>query len=429
MNPGLWCDTKETISMALFKSQRLLPALYELLPADVRNFVGPVLEPSYFTVKRVLSIVSQLHLPVYQFQGKSIWGEGTLTTLLFGEGRGMLPYILNLLYADKPMKKGLGKIFIGNVKSDINSYGPNADLVLIGMDEFFSRFLSQRGFVVLPEWIMFKMDLTKPFPRGGKNKGLSNNLRKVRKYQYSFEMTRDFAKFENFFHHMYLPYAANKYGELSLVGGFRDLKKIFEKGVLLLVSRGNDCIAGSLLQMNDKTISARYLGVKDGNFKYVEKGVLAACYYFTITWAGEKRYKWVDFGHCRPFLNDGAFYHKKTWGMEVMKSVRPMLATKAVFGMKVCSHQQGLLDFLAKNPFISLDHGKLKGLIFHQQDHPLTLEEIQALNKTYYIPGIDSFVISSLHGFTQEAQEFATSQTPQRLYLTRLNQDTFLEVI
>ena len=97
--------------------------------------------------------------------------------------------------------------------------------------------------------------------------------------------------------------------------------------------------------------------------------------------------------------------------------------------MKVRSRQQGLLDFLAKNPFISLDQGKLKGLIFSQQDHSLTLDEIQALNKTYNIPGIDSFVISSLYGFTQEAEEFASSQSPQRLYLTRLNPDTFLEVI
>jgi len=417
---------QKKISMALFKSQRLLPTLYELLPAGVRNFVGPVLEPSYFTVKRALSIVSQLHLPIYQFQGKNIWGEGTLTTLLFGEGRGMLPYILNLLYADKPTKKGLGKTFIGNVKSDINSYGPNVDLVLIGMDEFFSRFLSQRGFFVLPEWIMFKLDTTKPLPTGRRNKGFQNNLRKVRKYKYSYEITQDFAKFEHFYHYMYLPYAANKYGEFSLVGGFLDLKRIFERGVLLLINRGNECIAGDLLQRDDKTISARYLGVKDGNFQYVEEGVLSACYYFTINWAKEKGYEWVDFGHCRPFLNDGAFYHKKTWGMEVMKSTRPMLATKAVLGMKVCNHQQGLLDFLAKNPFISLDQGKLKGFIFPQQVHPLTLEETQVLNKTYNIPGLDSFVISSLHGFTREAEEFSSSQSPQRLYLTRLNPNALL---
>ena len=106
--------------MALFKFQRLLSTLYDGLPSGVRNFIGPVLEPSYFTVKRILvDCVSTPPVNVYQFQGKSRWGERTLTTLLFGEGRGMLPYILNLLYADKPTKKKLGKIFLWKVKSEI----------------------------------------------------------------------------------------------------------------------------------------------------------------------------------------------------------------------------------------------------------------------------------------------------------------------
>jgi len=403
--------------------------MYDRLPVSVRSRVAPVLEPSYFAVKRIFSIVSQLHLPVYQLQGKSKWGDGNLTTLLYGEGRGMLPYILDLLYTEKPTKKKLGKAFIGKVKSHIKSYSPNADLVLIGMDGFFSSFLSRQGFVVLPEWAMFKLDTTKPLPTGRRGRGLRENLKRAMQYEYYSEMTRDQTKFEYFYHHMYLPYANKKYGELSLVGGFHGLWKIFERGGLLLVNRGSECIAGYLLEMKDQIVSGRYVGVKDGNIKYVDEGALLACYYFTIAWAKEKGYKWVDFGHCRPFFNDGPFIHKKRWGMEIMKSNRLTFDGKAVFGMKACSHQQELLDFLTKNPFISFDQGKLKGLIFSQQDHPLTIEEIQAFFKAYYIPGIDSFIISSSQGFTQEAEEFASSQSPQRLYLTGLNPDTFFDSI
>jgi len=415
--------------MVFFKFQRLFSTMYDRLPVSVRSRVAPVLEPSYFAVKRIFSIVSQLHLPVYQLQGKSKWGDGNLTTLLYGEGRGMLPYILDLLYTEKPTKKKLGKAFIGKVKSHIKSYSPNADLVLIGMDGFFSSFLSRQGFVVLPEWAMFKLDTTKPLPTGRRGRGLRENLKRAMQYEYYSEMTRDQTKFEYFYHHMYLPYANKKYGELSLVGGFHGLWKIFERGGLLLVNRGSECIAGYLLEMKDQIVSGRYVGVKDGNIKYVDEGALLACYYFTIAWAKEKGYKWVDFGHCRPFFNDGPFIHKKRWGMEIMKSNRLTFDGKAVFGMKACSHQQELLDFLTKNPFISFDQGKLKGLIFSQQDHPLTIEEIQAFFKAYYIPGIDSFIISSSQGFTQEAEEFASSQSPQRLYLTGLNPDTFFDSI
>jgi len=395
--------------------------MYDGLPVGVRIFIGPVLEPAYFKVKRILSIVSQLRQPVYQFKGKGRWGDGALTTLVYGEGRGMLPYILDRLYADKPTMKRLGKVFIGKVKSQIESGIPKADLVLVGIDEIFSRFLSRQGFEVIPEWVMFKLDLARPLPTGKRNKRLQENLRKIRKYEYSFEVTREPTKLEYFYHHMYLSHAAKKYGELSLVGGFRHVWKIFEKGGLLLVNRGNECIAGFLIQIDDKNISVRYSGVKDGKIEYVSQGALAACYYFAISWAKDKGYDCVYFGHCRPFFNDGVFLHKKTWGMAIMKSNRLTFDGKAVFGMKVCNYQQGLLDFLVKNPFISIDQGKLKGLIFTQQDHPLTLEEVQALVGTYHIPGIDSFVIASVQGFTQEAEEFVSSQSPQRLYLTSLN--------
>lgn len=412
--------------MALLTPQKVLSTMYDRLPAGVRKSIGPVLEPSYFAAKRVWSILSQLHLPVYKLEGKGRWGQGNLTTLLLGEGRGMLPYILHLLYEEKPKRAVLGKAFTGNVKSRIESYRSDVDLILIGIDEFFARFLSRQGFMVMPEWVMFKLDLTKPFPGEGRSKGLNNNLRKVRKYKYSYEITHDFAKFKDFYYRMYLPYATNKYGELSLVGGFRDLRKIFERGALLLVNRGDECIAGDLLQMDDKTISARYTGITDGKIEYLAQGALAACYYFVISWAKEKGYKWIDFGHCRPFFNDGPFMHKKTWRMEIMKSTRPMLATKAVFCMKICNHQQEVLDFLANNPFVSINEGKLKGLIFSLQDHPLSLNEIQAINKEYFIPGIDKLVITSSRGFTKESEEFTSSQSPQRLHLEGLNSNRML---
>lgn len=411
--------------MALLRAQKLLSALYDRLPVGLRNCFGPVLEPSYFSIKRAMSILSQLNLPAYRLQGKGRWGEGSLTTLLFGEGRGMLPYILHLLYDERPKRVKLGKIFIGNVKSYIKSNNSGANLILIGIDEFYVRFLSRLGFMVIPEWVMFKLDLTKPFPGEGRSKGLNNNLRKVRKYKYTYEVTNDFAKFEHFYYHMYLPYAANRYGELSLVGGFRDLRKIFERGALLLINRGDECIAGDLLQMDDKTISARYTGITDGKTEYVAQGALAACYYFVIRWAREKGYTWIDFGHCRPFFNDGVFMHKKSWGMEVMKSARPMLATKAVFGMKIWNCEKGLLKFLAKNPFVVVQEGILKGLIFSCKENPLTVQDILACYRMYDIHGIDSFDIVSAQGFTQEAKEFAFSQSPQRLYLKCFTSNTF----
>ena len=369
---------RERAGDALVKITKYISNRYNSLPFSIRNIITPALKPSYFAAKRFRSILSQLQLPVYQIKGKNKWGGGVLTVLVFGEGRGILPYLLAHLYDEKPTKKKIGKIFLGKLQSSIESEGNGADMVLVGIDQFFARYLSRKGFMVFPEWLMFKLDPAKPLPTGRKNKALHENLKKVRKFGYTYEITRELSQFKHFYHHMYLPYAGNKHGDLSLVGDFTYLKKIFEKGALLLVNRGNESLAGFLIEMDVDSISARYSGVRDGNIEYVAEGALSACYYYTISWAKEKGYKWIDFGHCRPFLNDGPFMHKKKWGMEIMKSSRLMFETKSAFGMKICNYQNGLLEYLARNPFIALDRGKLKAMVFVRQDHPLTIEEIQA---------------------------------------------------
>jgi len=57
--------------MVLLRFKKLLSRMYYWLPVGVRIFIGPVLEPAYFKVKRILSIVSQLHQSVYQFKERA----------------------------------------------------------------------------------------------------------------------------------------------------------------------------------------------------------------------------------------------------------------------------------------------------------------------------------------------------------------------
>lgn len=396
---------------------------YDRLPLKVRVRIAPVLEPAYFTLKRIFSIASQFRLSVYQFQGERRWGNGTLVTLLFGEGRGMLPYILNLLYSEEPTRKRLGNAFIFKIKSLIESDDHAVDLVLIATDQIFSRFLPRLGFIVIPEWITFKLDLQKPLLTSNRHCSLYSNIKKIHKHKYRFEMTKDPERFRYFYQQMYLPYKGKKYGETPSAGVLRNLERIFERGGLLLVKRDNEYIAGFLVQMDDKKIYARASGVKDGNIKYVNEGAVAAGYYFIVLWAKNNGYKCVDFGHCRPFINDGLFFHKKTWGMTIEKSNRIDFAARAVFGIRACHHQQVLLDFLAKNPLIVIDRGRLKGLHIIQQEHALAPGEVQSFLRTHYVPGMDGFVMASSHGFTKEAEEFASSQAPQELYLKVLGPD------
>jgi hypothetical protein len=270
------------------------------------------------------------------------------------------------------------------------------------------------------------MDLSRPIHgvwnlSKSKNKSLRENLREMRRQNYSYEMTQDPAKFEYFYHQMYLPYITKRFEELTLQTSFRDMERVFKKGQLLLVKRGNDYVSGYIIRMDHDNVIVPYLGITEGRIEYLKAGALTALYYFTILWAKERGYKWVDFGHCRSFLKDGPFNHKKHWGMEIRVSAR----VRDVFGVKVSNYHQGVQTFLEKSPFIFIDQEKLKGLIFVAQNHPLTLKEVQSLVKTYSIPGLDCLVILSDPGFTQQAEAFGCSN--QELHLISKKPDVFFE--
>ena len=415
--------------MSSHQIQEILSTIYDCLPKSIREFVSPVVEPTFFFMKRLLFIASQIRLGVYLLQGKEKWGGSDLTTLSCGGlffGEKKIYYYSDLLYSGEPKIENLGKVFIWKISSKLNSTIPKADLIILAVDEFFSQFLSRRGFTIIPQWILFVLDLSKPLPeiwKLSKNRSLSENLRRVRKYKYSYEMTRDPAKFEYFYYQMYLPYAPKKFGKSALISGFHHMKLIFEKGQLLLVKRGNEYLSGNIILTDNGNVFSGCMGVREGKSEYLKQGAVAASYYFAILWAKERGHRWLYFGHCRTFLKDGVFYYKKKWGMEIRRSKQ----ITDVLGMKMCNLNRGPHDFLTKNPFIFVDQDKLKGLILAEQDHPLNLGEVQSLFKSYYIPGLDCLVIISPQGFTQQAEEFTAAGSPQRLHLISINPDIFFK--
>jgi len=398
--------------------------MYYELPPKVRAFLFPV-ETVFYSIKGALFFVSKFRLSVYLLQGREKWGGNSLTTLFLGDERGVL-FFSDLLFSEEPVKESLGKVFVWKIKARLNLEIPGTDLIFIKMDGLLSRFLPRKGFIIIPEWILFMMDLSRPRQEvwnlsRNKNKTLGENLNKIKKQNYSYEMTRDPSKFEYFYHQMYLPHAWKRFGKVTVLTNFRDMEKAFKKGQLLLIKRGNEYVSGNILKIDHDTVFSVSLGIKEGKIEYLKQGASTACYYFTILWAKERGYRWVDFGHCRSFLKDGVFNYKKRWGMGIKLSTQ----LRTVFGMKVCNFHQGVKTFLEKNPFIFVEQEKLKGLILVDQNHPLTLEEAQSLVKTYSIPGLDCLIVLSDQGFTQETKEFGCSN--QKLHLISGKSDSFFQ--
>lgn len=410
------------------KSGRQYPSYTTVVCRKSRETLyPPLISPAIFFIKRSFSVASLLRSGVTLLEGREKHGGSGLTALFFGED-WIIPYFSELVYAGQPEKKSLGRFFIWEIKPKISPDSPEADLILIGVDKFFSGFLSRRGFIILPEWVLFTLDTSKPIPkisRSSKNRSLVADLRKIRKYNYSYEITRDPAKLRLFYDRMYSPHVGKRFGETMLHTSFQGMKKVFEKGNLLLVKRGEEYLSGSVNTIDGESVFPYFNGLLDGSVEYLRQGALAASYYFLILWAKEKGFKRIDFGHCRPFFSDGVFRYKRKWGMEVEGERTNQI--KDVVGLRVCNLDRGARDFLANNPFIFSDHGRLKGLILDWRGHPLAPGEVQSLYESQYLPELEHLIVLSPEGFSREAEEYAVSQTGKKLRLVNTEPEKFLK--
>ncbi len=409
--------------MFLLKLQKTLAFFYDGLPGSVRQVIGPAVESRFRFIKRLLAISSQIRSPIYMLKGKQKESGELLTVCVMSDEQGRR-YISDLLFSETPISKNLGRKFVWNLRSQVATSCKDIDLFFIRTDKFYSEGLSRQGMLILPEWVLFRLPLTRPpmelwnLP---KNKSLRETLRIVHRNKYSYEVSRDPKEFHFFYHHMYYPYIAQRYGRLAPPHSFLFMRRAFEKGFLFLIKKEGRNVGGGLARTDGRSVFLSHLGVLDGEIRYTNEGALGALYYFLILWSREKGYQWLDMGSCKPFLKDGVFFYKKKWGMEIERSGR----SKTVLGIGVCSNRPCVGSFFATNPFIFIEGDKLKGLVFLKSNERATLKEIEWALKRFDIPGLDELILVSPHGFTSEAKAFRSPRENLKFVLFEMSEEQF----
>ncbi|MFC2164290.1 hypothetical protein ACFLT2_04765 [Acidobacteriota bacterium] len=376
---------------------------------------------------KLKAIVSEARQPFYLLKGEEKKSGESLNALFFGKEKSVA-YLSDLIYSEEPSQVYLGKSFVWNVKSKARSVQPEPDAILVDFNRIYAHILKRQGFLIIPKWVLFTLDISKPMPtlmEEVKNDSLDNNLRRMNKLDFSFDITRDLDKFDFFYHRMYLPLAEKRFGNRAWIFEYHRIKRLLENGCLLLIKLNNEYLAGALLLERGKHLFSHSLGVKDGDKKYVEQGAVTATYYFTIQWAIDQGYEEIEFGYSRPFLRDGVFIYKKRWGMTVKNQDRSMVW--GGYGLRIQHYTKSTRSFLTENPFIFVDGDKIKGLMLIEQKEPLTEKNVRRFMRIQYIKGLDGVIILSPHGFTPEAREMAKDQYPDLLHLAEMDVEVFFD--
>lgn len=357
----------------------------------LRLAAPPRIQSTLQDAKEVALILAQPFLTLYEWQGRGQGGPLTVSYAGFEYAKG---HIKSMLFLEEPAEKEIGRVPIWQLGrlADLT----DTDLSYVVADKRVVKRLPRQNALVMPyrtrltldvrgEW----EDVVQRFSRSVRR----NELRLVRKYSYTYRPSHSDADFKMFYHSMYVPTMKQRHADLADVMSLEEACQYFRRGVLLLVERERQCVAGVVCFPERKVFYAIIMGVLNGDEELMRKeGAGAALYYSFIHYPNQQGYDALDFWGSKPYFK-AMFSYKRKWGATL--GIPPDMPQR--IWLKVRRNPPAVRRFLTDNPCITLDdEGALWGLIFSDDLHSITPEAESEWHKRYDTPGLSGLLIRSV---------------------------------
>lgn len=310
------------------------------------------------------------------------------------------PFLKSILFERDPVERKVGRVPFWRVDRLVG--GLSGDVVIVEAYRRLVRKLPHQNAIVLPHYVFPILDVRGDWQdvRGRLHKTVrTHELRLVRKYEYTYEMSHDPQDFEEFYHQMYLPTMDKRHGELSSPMSIAKAYRYFQHGWLFRVERDNDWVSGLICYRRQNVVIAQIMGVRDADAQLIREGAASTLYYTAVHWANQHGYEAVNFLGTEPFLEAGQFRYKRKWGVTV--SIPPQLHRRV--WLKVRRVTPAVSTFLQENPCIVIDDRRkeLYGLIVMDDLHSVTTDTKERWEERYATPGLSHLVVRSVDDFAE----------------------------
>lgn len=333
---GRWLRLEAELAMPPLVRQTVVSYLH-----DVRILVRFLLKP---------------YLMVYQWQGQ---GQGGPLKVNYAGFEDAKLYLKHILFVDKPIESKVGRIPIWRI-NELADW-PDGDLTIVEANTSQIAHLPRQQAVVLPAFIKMILDTRNDWEEIDSrfHKSIRSERRQIRRYGYQFKVSHSDQDFELFHRDMYLPMVTARHGDMAIPMSKREAHQYFRRGLLFLVERDGNYVAGSLGYYDQDIIRFILVGVMNGDPQLMKEGAVGALNYLRLQWVNQSGYKGVDYGWYRPFMK-GMFMNKRKWGtaVDVPSNQKGRLWIK----LQRCT--PAVSQFMQENPFIVIDEqNRLYGLI------------------------------------------------------------------
>lgn len=370
--------------------------VYEYLPVPAEDFL-----------KRCFQYIlpfKGLYVPIVILRGTTRPDGHQGTLLVAGTEQGV-DYIINRLFDGEYQREMVGKVPLWKLARTLKHLRTSADLTIARVDRLSARLFFGADYLAVPEWVGSTLtvpdDITK-LTRG--NPSLKSDLQIVHRNGLTYEVTRAEEDFEEFYYKMHVPFTRKRHGKQAFIRNVYWMRRAFRQGGLIWILLGSQRISGLLFRRSGNVLQSLAMGTASGEWEHIKEGAIAALYLFSIKLAKKLGCKLVDFGGCRPSLNDGLLRYKRKWKMNLIEKWDNYYDFLVYWNR----FNKSVISFLSNTTLIFRNHHGLSAIYIINHDEPVMQSEAIEIHRSMWIPGLHRLYIVSTSGWQP-----AVSNPPQ----------------
>ncbi|MFZ7132675.1 MAG: hypothetical protein ACOWWR_09990 [Eubacteriales bacterium] len=299
-------------------------------------------------------------------------------------------YFAGVLFGSDYKEKYFGR---GHIRKHSECFDKNREDFSIVITEglkIFGKRLLNKGYFYIPGWVQGHIDLPDDYSDIFKNRRIKRDLNRIKRINYSYEVTRDNSDFNKFYFDMYLPLIQCQHGEAAIIRTYDDMHRKFKKCSLVIIKKDNEAIAGAMVSWDGIHGKWWYVGVLEGKSEYIHEGVLQALYYYPFEFLHKQGCRRIDMGIVRSFLNDGVMCYKKKWGYKIENE------NPAGYFLKILENSPGTRSFLYHNPYVVTGKDGNSAVFFDETEN-CTEDLLDRVRYKFLPEGLDWIIIQKIN--------------------------------
>lgn len=312
--------------------------------------------------------------------------------------------LLRRLFGDNWEKTSCRRVCLLRVRRYGKRLPANIAFCVLEIPKFWAPFMAGAFQFELPEFVRQTLDLTggitavKSRIQSSRRRSTFNQIAREKKFSYRLANTAQ--DIENFYHNMYVPHVREQFGSAAWLSTLERMKSRADAQVFY-VNDGTRDVAGELIAIRDGTLFRFNNGVVSGQTSQGWHDAGNALYAQAILFGIDRGLRKMDMGLSRPFLNDGVYLYKRSWGAGV--ELDPLANATLYFANP--GNSEGARAFLEMTPMaVFAQDGMVAQCHFGSSIAEIDRGQTE---KSYRSPGLKALLLNARDGQTMHPFNFA----------------------